>query len=139
MYPAEGEHAVLAESVNELAGHAEDVRSLGGCDFVIGPEHNDSGAMGDIVEHRTHGCLDRHVAIQAVSQTLCVSSGDGVDRVKGGCECVKCHEIQGIRNCNTDNCVLATPVDEPALNSSQAAQTRRYAMLHNVMLCFITC
>ena len=62
-------------SVDELAGDPEDVGGLGGGDFVLGSEHHDACAVGDLVEHRAHGGLDRGVAAEPVGQGLGVGPG----------------------------------------------------------------
>jgi len=98
-----GKYAVLAEPVDELAGDTEEVGSLSGGDFVLGAEHDHACAVGDVVEHRAHGGLDRGVAAEPLGQVLRVGPDGRVDRVEDGRERAGCHVLHAIRNCNNGN------------------------------------
>jgi len=101
--PPEREHAVLTEPVDELAGDAEQVSSAGGGDFLVGTKDDHPYAVGDLVEHRAHGRLDRGVAAEAAGQALRVGSDRRVDRVQRRGQCTGCHDFHTTRNCNKSN------------------------------------
>lgn len=111
---AERQHAVLAQAVDELAGHSEHLGSSRRADLVLGSQHDDTRPVGDVVEHGAHGRLDRRVADELLSEVLSTRADGRIGRVESRGECVRCHDLHANCICNNDNDeVRRTPTREP--------------------------
>lgn len=58
------EHAVLAETIDELPSDTKNLSRLTGRDLVVRTQHHDARAVGNIVEHRAHRSLDRTISTE---------------------------------------------------------------------------
>lgn len=104
---AEGQHLVFAQSIDELAGHTEDLRRLGGRDLVFCTQHYDTRTMRDVVEDLAHGGLGRGVPVDPLGKGLRRRQHRRVDGVERGCEGVCCHVLDCTGSCNSCNRFVA--------------------------------